>query len=145
MGQFKHGFARRGAHSSEFKTWRAMQRRCDDPNYIVYPNYGGRGISICDRWRDFTNFLADMGPKPSPGHSIDRIDSNGNYEPANCRWATRSEQNRNRRPRQPLEACKRGHPFTAETTYLDPQGGRSCRVCRNASATRSRQKKREMA
>lgn len=96
-----HGHARRGAESPEFRTWKAMHQRCYDRSASNYTNYGGRGIAIRDRWRDdFSAFLADMGPKPSPGHSIDRINNDGNYEPGNCRWATRSEQRRNQRPRR---------------------------------------------
>lgn len=140
MGKLKHGCAKRGSHTPEFKTWRAMRRRCEDPKYIVYQDYGGRGISVCERWRDFANFLTDMGPKPSPSHSIDRIDPNGNYEPANCRWATRVEQNRNQRPRKPLAECRRGHPFTEASTYVDRHGRRSCKICRAATARRCREK-----
>jgi hypothetical protein len=78
-----------------------MIGRCENPNVERYPHYGGRGISICEEWREsFEAFLRDMGRKPSPDHSIDRIDVNGNYEPGNCRWATDSEQQRNKRPRQ---------------------------------------------
>ncbi|MGH7867002.1 MAG: hypothetical protein ACREP9_05040 [Candidatus Dormibacteraceae bacterium] len=78
-----------------------MKQRCLDPNHIGYHNYGGRGITICDRWlapNGFTNFLADMGEKPH-GRSLDRIDPDGNYEPGNCRWATPAEQTANRRRR----------------------------------------------
>ena len=75
-----------------------MKVRCDNPNATGYANYGGRGIKVCDRWRtSFAAFLADMGPKPSPKHSIDRIDNDRGYERGNCRWATPKEQRRNSR------------------------------------------------
>lgn len=92
-----HGHARTGHHSVEYKTWCGMRRRCTNSNERSWPRYGGRGIRVCERWNSFELFLLDMGPKPSPQHSIDRIDPDGNYEPSNCRWATLDEQNRNKR------------------------------------------------
>jgi len=87
------------AASPEYRTWDGMKERCRNPNHKAYANYGGRGISVCERWLDFESFLLDMGRRPSPTHSIDRINNDGNYEPGNCRWATRDEQNRNQRRR----------------------------------------------
>lgn len=82
--------------SPEYRAWLAMKARCYNPRTRRFDRYGGRGIAVCDRWRDsFAAFLADMGRKPTPSHSVDRIDNDGNYEPANCRWATRAEQQRN--------------------------------------------------
>ena len=73
-----------------------MRTRCTKPSHVAWPRYGGRGIRVCSRWLDFRNFIADMGPKPSPHHSLDRFPNNdGNYTPTNCRWATRKEQARN--------------------------------------------------
>lgn len=82
----------------EYSAWSKMIRRCVDPKDAAFRNYGGRGIKVCKKWlNSFENFLADMGPRPSAEHSIDRIDNDGNYEPGNCRWATRMQQNGNQR------------------------------------------------
>jgi hypothetical protein len=77
-----------------------MLRRCRDPKSSKFAIYGGRGIKVCDRWNDVANFAADMGPRPSSKHSIDRINNDGDYEPSNCRWATVAQQHANRRPRK---------------------------------------------
>lgn len=84
--------------SSEYKTWRAIKARCLNPKNPAFHNYGGRGITICDRWlNSFENFLEDMGRKPSKNHSIDRINNNGNYELSNCKWSSKKEQSNNQR------------------------------------------------
>lgn len=94
----KHGDTKGLSKSSEYACWVQIKTRCHNPNYREFRYYGGRGIKVCDRWiGSFENFLSDMGRKPSPKHSIDRIDTNGNYEPGNCRWATASEQRINQR------------------------------------------------
>lgn len=88
----------KSSSSREYYVWAAMKQRCDNPKNKAFENYGGRGIAVCKRWaRSFANFIADMGPKPTPEHSLERENNNGNYEPSNCYWATRSEQSRNRR------------------------------------------------
>lgn len=93
----KHGGARRSGYSREYNSWRMMWERCARKDHKFYHNYGGRGIVICDRWKDFSAFKEDMGNRPE-GMSLDRINTLGNYEPENCKWSTRREQNLNRRP-----------------------------------------------
>jgi hypothetical protein len=96
----KHGLSK----TYFFDAWRNMISRCADETNKSYPGYGGRGITVCDRWKNsLDSFIEDMGERPSPDHSIDRIDNNGNYEPGNCRWATATEQSRNVRRNRYLE------------------------------------------
>lgn len=98
VGHTRHGHSPSGKRPSpEYRTWCAMRTRCANPNNDRWHQYGGRGIRVCERWELFENFLADMGPKPTPKHSIDRWPNNdGNYEPGNCRWATNAQQNAHR-------------------------------------------------
>lgn len=81
----------------EHAIWRGILKRCSNPNVISFPNYGGRGIAVCERWRSFENFLADMGPRPTPSHSVERLDVERDYEPGNCVWGTVLEQANNKR------------------------------------------------
>lgn len=92
----KHGHSRVGKKTQEYNSWRGMKNRCSDPAFIHYDRYGGRGIKVCERWLTFENFLADMGPKPTPKHSIERKDNDKDYEPGNCVWATGMEQSENK-------------------------------------------------
>lgn len=80
---------------AEYRSWSGMRTRCTNPKFVDWAIYGGRGIKVCERWNSFAMFFADMGQKPSPKHSLDRKDSDGNYEPTNCRWATPKEQANN--------------------------------------------------
>jgi len=93
-----HGEASAGGkRTPEYTTWAGIRNRCENPENQAFQDYGGRSISVCARWAVYENFLEDMGRRPSPHHSIDRIDNDGNYEPGNCHWATMAEQSSNTR------------------------------------------------
>lgn len=96
--KIKHG----RAGTPVYVTWGNMLRRCYDERSRSYGYYGGRGITVCERWKTFENFLQDMGGRPGNEYSIDRIDNDGNYEPGNCRWSTAKQQAMNRRPKGSL-------------------------------------------
>lgn len=90
--QMKHGMA----HERLYHIYNHMKQRCTNPNDAKYPRYGGRGIKICERWQNFESFVLDMEESPGPGYSLGRIDNDGDYEPANCRWETALQQANNR-------------------------------------------------
>lgn len=130
-----NGPSRYVGHSAEHSSWQAMRTRCLNHNSNDYPDYGGRGITICERWNDFAAFIADMGPRP-PGTTLDRYpDNNGNYEPGNCRWATVIEQNNNRRPMTPIKLRREDY---AEIANLADAGLRHLDIAARFGIGRSR-------
>lgn len=111
-----HGHCTRiSGTTSTYKSWASMLDRCKNPNNSSWDYYGKIGVSVCERWNKFENFLADMGKKPEKNFSLDRIDPYGNYEPNNCRWATVKQQLENRRPIAPCVCPNCGTIFTPLT------------------------------
>lgn len=110
------------AHTREYAVWRAMRQRCDNPNLAAYPNYGGRGIKVCDHWTNFANFLADVGTRPTAYHTLDRIDNDGPYSPENVRWATYRQQSSNTRVNRRLTMDGQTHTIAewSERTGITP-------------------------
>lgn len=103
-GNIKHGHSRTSTHSASrtYSSWVSMKERCEEVTHKSYADYGGRGITVCDRWHDFQLFLSDVGERPA-GKTIGRIENDGNYEPENCEWQTYQEQSRNMRSNRYLE------------------------------------------
>jgi hypothetical protein len=126
----KHRGKRGKTKTSEYRSWASMRDRCLTKTCNGYHNYGGRGISICDRWlHSFENFLEDMGPKPASDYEIDRIDVNGNYEPTNCRWLSRKDNQRNKRNSKLIEFNGVARTATEWTELYDlPVGMLSKRI-----------------
>lgn len=102
MSRFKHGYRPAGKRNKTYLAWQNMNGRCFNPALPNYHNYGGRGITVCERWRDFANFLADMGECP-PGLTLERNNNQGDYEPGNCTWASYDAQGNNRRTNRLIE------------------------------------------
>lgn len=118
-------------HIPTYQTWQDMKQRCTNPRSHNYARYGGRGITFCQRWASYANFLADMGER-APGMTIERIDNDGNYEPSNCRWATKAEQhlNQTRAGHAIKPTCARGHKLLGDNVLVAMQAGRPVRICR---------------
>jgi hypothetical protein len=109
-----HAAARKGKVTALYRIWSHMIGRCHNPKDAAFANYGGRGIVVCDRWRDsYTAFMTDVGPRPSSKHTLDRIDNNGGYKPGNVRWATRTQQMRNVRYNRLLTLGAESLPMAA--------------------------------
>jgi hypothetical protein len=130
----RHGMA----GTKIYNIWADMVARCTRATHPRFDSYGGRGITVCERWRTFENFYADMGDRPE-GRSLDRRDNDAGYSPENCRWATAVEQRANRRPQRRSTYCGYGHPY-GEDAPRNRNGSRRCRPCerRHAKAKRER-------
>jgi hypothetical protein len=116
--------------TSEYSTWEGMLNRCQRTTCFAYDRYGGRGIQVCDRWKVFENFFADMGERPSPKHTLHRIYNDGNYEPSNCRWVTRKEQMADRPRAHRKVYCPQGHRYGLDNLFVTKKGYKLCLICK---------------
>lgn len=137
--QLRHGAYRNRTPTPEYVSWSQMKARCLNPKHPRFAEWGGRGITVCDRWLMFDNFISDMGNKPTRDHSIDRIDNDRGYSLDNCRWATRSQQSRNKRGARPLgdvmpcTRCRSVKPLAEFHNSIKYSNGKRqpCAACRN--------------
>ena len=124
-----HGGAAFNSSTPEYSSWNSMKNRCFNPAADSYSRYGGRGITVCDEWRnDFSAFLRDMGKRPTSKHSIGRINNDGNYEPSNCRWETWAEQQANRRSNHRVEFEGKSHLVSHLAKELGTECSRLCQL-----------------
>jgi hypothetical protein len=121
VGKWRHGEAMRGSRTPEYLVWATMVQRCTNPKSKKFKDYGGRGITVCERWMTYADFIADMGHRPSDA-LLERINNNGN------------EQANNRRPHPRRAYCKKGHPLTPDNIYREPSNPRKhyCLTCARA-------------
>lgn len=125
-----HGCTANRRMTKTYAAWLNMKSRCTHPSRKDWKHYGGRGITFCTEWAKFENFLQDMGDAPA-GLTLDRIDTNGNYEPGNCRWVPWTVQSQNRRKRT---HCRKGHFLSPDNLYVRRSGTRGCKICHQAYA-----------